>query len=205
MSDVREALRAVWDSDPDHYPTGSDPLPGVRARLRRRRRVQTAGAGLALSAVVGIGTFGVMLAERSEAPPTGPASASPTDSASPFAPDLWGLPPYLDRVDATEAVLRSARPQLVPTGIRAAYEGRGPVTRVIVVYDFTAPTGLPGTAREVSAPSGAQVLTTDDSATSTAYLTAWRPDGSSLFLAVTADQVEVRSATIDALIQANLG
>ena len=79
------------------------------------------------------------------------------------------------------------------------------MTRVIAVFDFTAPTGLPGTPREVTVPSGAQVLTTDDPVTSTAYLTAWRTDGSSLFLAVTADQVEVRSATIDSLIEANLG
>ncbi len=205
MSDVQQALLEVWNSDPDHYPAGPDPLPGVRARLRRRRRAQTAGVGLALSAVVGIGAVGVMVAERSAVPPTGPTSASPADSAGPVAPDLRGLPPYLGAVDATEAVLKSQQPQLVPTGTRTAYEGSGPVTRVIAVFDFTAPTGLPGTPREVTVPSGAQVLTTDDPVTSTAYLTAWRTDGSSLFLAVTADQVEVRSATIDSLIEANLG
>ena len=198
MTDVRQTLREVWNSDPSHHLDGPDPLPAVRARLRRRRRAQAAAAGLALCAVVGIGAFGVMLAEHGEAPPSLPP-------ASPAAPELRGLPPYLRPVDPTEAVLRMDRPQVVPAGSRAAYEGAGPVTRVVAVFDFAAPLGLPGTPREVSAPSGAQVLATDDSVTSTAYLSAWRPDGSTLFLSVTAEQVEVRSATIDALVEANLG
>lgn len=197
MTDIRNTLREFWTADTGP-PTG-DPLPAVRARLRRRRRVWATAAALASCAVVGLAVFMAVTEWYGDPPRT---VAEP--SASPVMPELRGLPPGLRPVDATEAVLRMPRPEVVPAGIRSAYEGTGPVTRVVVVFDFEAPQGLPGTPREVSVPSGAQILATDEPATSTAYLSAWAPDGCSWFMAVTATEAEVRSAALDALIKANL-
>ncbi|WFE45557.1 hypothetical protein [Verrucosispora sp. WMMD1129] len=196
MTDVRDALREIWSSDPG--PPARDPLPAVRARLRRRRKLRAAAAALASCAVVGTAVFMAATTRHDE-----PSVAGP--SASPAVPELRGLPSYLRPVDATDAVLRMARPEVVPTGNRSAYEGAGPVSRVVVVFDFEAPRGLPGTPREVTVPTRAEVLATDEPATSTAYLSAWAPDGRCWFIAVTAADAEVRSSTLDALIEANLG
>ncbi|MCZ7421603.1 MULTISPECIES: hypothetical protein [unclassified Micromonospora] len=198
MTDVRDALRRVWTTE-----SGSpapDPLPAVRARLRRRRRVRATAAALASCAVVGLAVLMAVTARHDEPapPPAGPP-------ASPVAPGLRGLPPGLRPVDATDAVLRMARPEVVPAGTRSAYEGTGPVSRVVAVTDFEAPPGLPGTPREVTVPTSAEVLATDEPATSTAYLSAWAPDGRCWFLAVTAADAETRWSTLDALIEVNLG
>ncbi|MEV2237628.1 hypothetical protein [Micromonospora sp. NPDC049891] len=198
MTDIRDALREVWTADAG--PPGRDPVPAVRARLRRRRRVRATVAALASCAVVGMAVFMAATARYGE-----PAPSVAGPPASPVAPELRGLPPSLRPVDATDAVLRMARPEVVPAGTRTAYEGAGPVARLVVVFDFEAPQGLPGTPREVSVPTGAQVLATDEPATSTAYLSAWAPDGRSWFMAVTAAEAEIRSSTLDALIAANLG
>ncbi|MFI7552076.1 hypothetical protein ACIBQ2_20260 [Micromonospora sediminimaris] len=198
MTDVRDALREVWSSDSG--PPARDPLPAVRARLRRRRKLRAAAAALASCAVVGTAVF---MAATTRHDDSSPSVAGP--SASPVVPELRGLPPYLRPVDATDAVLRMARPEVVPTGNRSAYEGAGPVSRVVVVFDFEAPRGLPGTPREVTVPTRAEVLATDEPATSTAYLSAWAPDGRCWFIAVTAAEAEVRSSMLDALIEANLG
>ncbi|MFF0719117.1 hypothetical protein [Micromonospora sp. NPDC003816] len=199
MTDVRDALREVWDGGPGGGMSGPDPLPAVRARLRRRRRVQAVAVALALCTVVGLGVFTVVTAGR-------PAPASPVAApVSPTVPELRGLPAYLRPADPAEAVLRMARPQAVPTGDRVAYEGDGPVIRVVAVFDFEAALGLPGVPREVTVATAAQVLATDDVATSTAYLSAWLPDGRTLFVSVTGDTPQVRAATLDALVTANLG
>ncbi|GIJ79768.1 hypothetical protein SAMN05443287_107305 [Micromonospora phaseoli] len=197
MTDSREALREVWNADPGHPDRG--PLPAVRARLRRGRRARAAAAVVALCSVVGTAVFAVATAQYGD-----PPAQVTVPPASPAAPELRGLPSYLRPVDPTEAVLRMARPQIVPIGTRSAYEGVGPVSRVVVVFDFEAPLGLPGEPREVRVPIGAQALATDDAATSTAYLSAWAPDGRSWFMAVTADESEVRSSTLDSLIEVNL-
>ncbi|MER5456948.1 hypothetical protein ABT008_19375 [Micromonospora sp. NPDC002389] len=199
MTDVRDALREVWDDEPDRYPSGPDPLPAVRARLRRRRRLQAVAVALALCTVVGLGVFTVVTAGR---PAPAPQVAAP---AGPAVPELRGLPAYLRPADPAEAVLRMARPQAVPSGDRVAYEGAGPVIRVVAVFDFEAALGLPGVPREVTVATVAQVLATDDVATSTAYLSAWLPDGRTLFVSVTGDTPQVRAATLDALVEANLG
>ncbi|GIJ22272.1 hypothetical protein [Micromonospora lutea] len=197
MTDIRDALREVWTADAG--PPAPDPMPAVRTRLRRRRRVRAVAAALASCAVVGMAVFMAATARHGDGslPAAGP-------SASPAMPELRGLPPGLQPVDATAAVLRMARPEVVPTGIRSAYEGSGPVSRLVVVFNFEAPLGLPGTPRKVTMPTGAEVLATDEPATSTAYLSAWAPDGCSWFMAVTATDAEIRSATLDALIEANL-
>ncbi|MFV2102513.1 hypothetical protein [Micromonospora sp. LOL_024] len=184
----------VCTVDPGY--SGRDPLPAVRVRLRRRRRIRTTAAVVALCSVVGTAMFAVATAQHGDPPAL---------LAGPVAPELRGLPSYLRPVDPTEAVLRMARPQIVPIGARTAYEGVGPVARVVVVFDFEAPLGLPGTPREARAPTGAQVLATDDAVTSTGYLSAWAPDGRSWFMAVTADESEVRSSTLDLLVETNLG
>ncbi|MEV4712256.1 hypothetical protein [Micromonospora sp. NPDC049374] len=198
MTDVRDALREVWNADSG--PPAQDPLPAVRARLRRRRKLRATAAALASCAVVGMAVFMAATARHDE--PSPPVAGPP---ASPVVPELRGLPPYLRTVDATDAVLRMARPEVVPSGTRFAYEGSGPVSRVVVVFDFEAPRGLPGTPREVTVPTRAEVLATDEPATSTAYLSAWAPDGRCWFIAVTAAEAEIRSSTLDALIEANLG
>ncbi|MBQ1023232.1 hypothetical protein [Micromonospora sp. C95] len=198
MTDIRDALRGVWSADSG--PPAPDPLPAVRARLRRRRKLRAAAAALASCAVVGLAVFMAATARHDESSP--PLAGPP---ASPVAPELRGLPPDLRPVDATDAVLRMARPEVVPAGTRSAYEGSGPVSRVVAVFDFEAPLGLPGTPREVDVTTRAEVMATDEPATSTAYLSAWAPDGRCWFLAVTAPDVETRSSTMDALIEANLG
>ncbi|GAB3853554.1 hypothetical protein GCM10029963_45010 [Micromonospora andamanensis] len=197
MTDIRDALREIWTADPG--PPARDPVPAVRARLRRRRKVRATTAALASCAVVGLAVF--MAATARHGAPSPPVAGPP---ASPVVPELRGLPPDLRPVDATEAVLRMARPEVVPTGTRSAYEGTGPVARLVVVFDFEAPLGLPGTPREVTVSTRAEVLATDEPATSTAYLSAWAPDGRSWFMAVTAAEAEIRSSTLDALIEANL-
>ncbi|WP_431728213.1 hypothetical protein [Verrucosispora sp. TAA-831] len=196
MTDVREALREFWDDE--GYPSGPDPLPVVRDRLRRRRRVQAVAVALGLCTVVGLGVFTVVTAGR---PATTTQVAAP---AGPTVPALRGVPAYLRPADPAEAVLRMARPQAVPPGVRVAYEGAGPVIRVVAVFDVEAVLGLPGVPHEVTVATAAQVLATDDMATSTAYLSAWLPDGRTLFVSVTGDTPQVRAATLDALVEANL-
>ncbi|QOC94668.1 hypothetical protein [Micromonospora craniellae] len=198
MTDIRRALGEVWHAEPGGGRSGPDPLPAVRARLRRRRRVQATAVASAVCTVLGLGVFTVVAAGRPASPPR---VAAPSGSA---ASELRGLPVYLRPADPTEAVLRMARPQVVPNGDRVAYEGAGPVTRVVAVFDFEAALGLPGVPREVTVATAAQVLATDDLATSTAYLSAWRSDGRTLFVSVTGDTPQVRTAALDALVEANL-
>lgn len=203
MTDIRRRLREAWQADDDMGSLHLDPMPRIRARIQRRRRIAASGtAGLAVAAILGAGVLVTgQLADQSR-----PAQPGATAESTPRV-TVVGVPPYLRLTEPDDAA--AAPPSLanVPSGPAVAYIGAGgPITRIIVVIDFSDGSGLPGQVRDVQPTSlpAVKVLATDDSGSSTAYLKAWAPDGRSWFIAVTGASLEERTATLDGIASATI-
>ncbi|HEX5598851.1 MAG TPA: hypothetical protein VFX61_22965 [Micromonosporaceae bacterium] len=202
MTDIRRSLRELWQADDDIGSLHLDLLPQIRARMRRRRVAASGAAGLAVVAILGAGVLVTgQLVDQ-------PRPLQPGTTSEPTPPvSLLGVPPYLRLTDPVAAAAMSPSLANVPSGSAMAYIGAGgPITRVIAVIDFSGESGLPGKARDVQLTSlpGAKVLSTDDDASSTAYLKVWAFDGRSWFIAVTAASTEERTAALDRIASATI-